>query len=426
MIHLAAVVDRRANSLVDTLVAEEPAILIEGPRGSGKSTILRSVVERVGGALVDLDDAATLAQIQAGSASVLESPRLVAIDEFQRAPEVLLTVKRIVDREGGAGRFLVAGSVSDRLLPRGTETLTGRVHRLTLMPLSAGETLGELTPWLPAALDADIPAVYSALGRDAVFELVAAGGYPGALRRPTTALQRRWLSSYLSSVADRDLPSLVDVRHPGSLGRLYRLVAQRTAATANVAELATRLGTTPHTARLYLGLLDRVFLVRELPSWSAGMSAREGRRSKLHVTDTGLAAVAVNMDAGKLRRHAIGGTFVETFVHNELVKQLSLLDEPVTLGHYRDRHGSEVDLIVERGDGSVLAIEVKASIDVGVRDTKSLGALRDHLGDRFIAGVVFHTGPLTVRLDDRIWATPISALWGGGGQVAVGALDATP
>lgn len=417
VLHLLGVVERHAKYLVSALVAEEPAVLIEGPRGAGKSTILRSVAEHLSGVLVDLDEADTLLQILAGSAGVLESSALVAIDEFQRAPQVLLTVKRVVDREGGVGRFLIAGSVSDRLLPHGTETLTGRVHRLMLMPLSAGEILGELALWLPAAIEGDIPQVRTRLGRDEVFELVAAGGYPGALRRPTVALQRRWLSSYLSSVADRDLPAMVDIRHPGALGRLYRLVAQRTAATANVAELASRLGVTPHTARLYLDLLDRTFLVREVPSWSAGLSAREARRPKLHVTDTGLATVAANMDAQKLRRHAVGGSFVESFVYNELAKQVTLLDEQVVIAYYRDRAGSEVDIIVERGDGSILAIEVKASVDVGSRDAKGLLALRDRLGDRFIAGVVFHTGPLTLRLDDRIWATPIPALWGGAGEV---------
>jgi len=393
--------------------------LLEGPRGSGKSTLLRAIAERRGGRIVDLDDPQTLAQVRSGSDSMLLSPGLVAIDEFQRAPEVLLAVKRVVDRQGGAGRFLVAGSVSDRLLPKGTETLTGRVQRVSLLPLSAGEVLGQLDQWLPRVLDGGgaVPLVQTELRRDAVFEMVAMGGYPGSLRRPTAALQRRWLMSYLATVADRDLPSLVDVRNPGALAQLFRLCAQRTAQTVNLAELAQRLGVKPETVRSYVNLLDRCFLVDELPSWALGTSAREGRRSKLHVRDTGLAAMTLSANASKLSRLLIGGALVESFVVAELRKQAAVIDEPLMFAHFRDRSGIEVDTIIERLDGSVIGVEVKAATAFGGTEGKGLRYLRDALGDRFICGVVLHTGPLTVQLDERIWATPIPALWGGGGVV---------
>lgn len=334
---------------------------------------------------------------------------------------MLLTVKRIVDREGGVSRYLLAGSVSDRLLPRGTETLTGRVHRVTLRPLSAGEVLGQPTQWLPQVLEGngEIPSIHTELRRDAVFELAAMGGFPGSLRKPTPALQRRWLNSYLATVADRDLPPLIDVRNPGALAKLFRLVVQRTSATVNLTECGNRLQVKPDTIRAYLNLLERLFLIDELPSWSVGLSAREGRRSKLHVTDTGLAAATLSADARKLGRLPIGGSIIESFVHSELRKQAALIDEPLEFAHYREVGGREVDLVIERGDGTVIGIEVKAATG-GSGDGKGLRFLRDALGDRFICGVVFQTGPLTVRLDDRIWATPIPALWGGGGVVPGG------
>ena len=334
---------------------------------------------------------------------------------------MLLTVKRIVDREGGVSRYLLAGSVSDHLLPRGPETLTGRVHRVTLRPLSAGEVLGQPTQWLPQVLEGngEIPSIHTELRRDAVFELAAMGGFPGSLRKPTPALQRRWLNSYLATVADRDLPPLIDVRNPGALAKLFRLVVQRTSATVNLTECGNRLQVKPDTIRAYLNLLERLFLIDELPSWSVGLSAREGRRSKLHVTDTGLAAATLSADARKLGRLPIGGSIIESFVHSELRKQAALIDEALESAHYREVGGREVDLVIERGDGTVIGMEVKAATG-GSGDGKGLRFLRDALGDRFICGVVFQTGPLTVRLDDRIWATPIPALWGGGGVVPGG------
>lgn len=416
MIALSQIVPRLADAHIRMLVSEEPAVLIEGPRGSGKSTVLHAIAGEHGVPVVDLDDLPTRAAILEGSVAPLLSPGLVVIDEFQHAPGVLSTVKRVVDREGGPGRFLLAGSVSGRLLPAGTETLTGRVHRVTLMPLATGELLGAHPEWLVEVLAAeDPPSVRSEVDRDGVFELVAAGGYPGALFRPTPKLRDRWFASYLSTVADRDLPNLVDIRNPGAISRLYRLSAERTASIATMTELAQRLDVKPQTARSYLDLLDRCYLTHELPSWTVGVSARVGRKPKLHVTDTGLAAAVLGLDAARLGRTAMGGLFLESFVVTELMKQAAMIDQPLALSHFRDRTGAEVDLVVERSDGSVIAVEVKSAATVNRSDGKGLRFLRDKLGDRLIAGVVFHTGPLTVQLDDRIWATPVSALWGGAG-----------
>lgn len=414
MVSISRIVPRLADDHIRMLVSEEPAVLIEGPRGSGKSTVLHAIAGEHGVPVVDLDDLPTRAAILEGSMAPLLSPGLVVIDEFQHAPGVLSTVKRVVDSEGGPGRFLIAGSVSGRLLPAGTETLTGRVHRVTLMPLATGELLRAHPEWLAEVLTAEEPPnVRSEVDRDGVFELVAAGGYPGALFRPTPKLRDRWFASYLSTVADRDLPNLVDIRNPGAISRLYRLSAERTASIATMTELAQRLDVKPQTARSYLDLLDRCYLTHELPSWTVGVSARVGRKPKLHVTDTGLAAAVLGLDAARLGRTTMGGSFIESFVVTELMKQAAMIDQPLALSHFRDRTGAEVDLVVERSDGSVIAVEVKSAAAVNRSDGKGLRFLRDKLGDRLVAGVVFHTGPLTVQLDDRIWATPVSALWGG-------------
>ncbi|CAN5529374.1 ATP-binding protein [soil metagenome] len=416
MINLSGVVPRYADEYVRVLVSEEPAVIVEGPRGSGKSTLLRAIAAQHGVAVIDLEDPPTRAAIMEGSVAPILSPGLVVIDEFQHAPQVLSTVKAVVDREGRPGRFLLAGSVSGRLLPVGTETLTGRVERVKLLPLAVGEILGAPDRWLPQLLaDPSPPTVRTRLGRDAVFALVAAGGYPGALRRRTRGQRSRWFVSYLAGVADRDLPALVDIRNAGSVSRLYRLAAERTGSQVTMVELAQRLDIKPQTVRSYLDLLERCFLVHELPSWTVGLAARVGRKPKLHVTDTGLAAAALGLDATRLGRGPVGGGLLESFVLGELMKQAAAADEPLQFSHFRDRTGHEVDMIIERVDGTVFAIEVKSAAMVGPSDGRGLRFVRDRLGDRFAAGVVFHTGPLTVQIDERIWAVPIPALWGGAG-----------
>lgn len=414
---LTRYVERDARPFLDALLMDEPAVLLEGPRGSGKSTLIREIADTRSAKVIDLDDDAVLSIIREDPFTALQSEGLVVIDEFQRAPSVLSVVKRVVDRDGRAGRFLLAGSVGARLLPTGSETLTGRVHRLHLPPLAVGEVLQGPGRLLPLLLTSQPPTVVSSLSRADYFDLIVAGGYPAALRRATPNLRSRWFASYLSSVAERDLPQLSDVRHPGALARLYRLVAQQTSGIVSRSAVAEQLAMGRTAASAYLDLLHHVYLITELPGWTIGVSAKEGRRPKVHVTDTGLAAAAIGMDAGRLASGGMAGAFMESFVLAEISKQLSTVGEPLTLAHFRDRSGVEVDLVVERSGGQVIGIEVKSATSVNEADARGLKFLRDRLGDRFLAGVVLYSGSLTGRLSDRIWASPVSALWGGDPRV---------
>ena len=414
MITTSEHVDRWADPFIDRLLDEEPAILLEGPRGSGKSTLLRSIAHRRNALLLDLDDDSVLRFVREDVGSALASPTLVAIDEFHRAPEVLSQVKRVVDREGGTARFLLAGSVSSFLLPPGTETLTGRAHRLSLMPLAAAEFLAAKHRWLSELLvDGEPRNFRTTLERSDVFEVVSAGGYPAALRRATPTQRTRWFASYLATVTDRDLPDLVDIRHSGALSRLYRLLAQRTSSTAINTELSQVLELSQPTTASYRRLLERLYLTTELPGWTVGVSAKAGHRAKVHVTDTGLAAGVLSLSTQRLATAAVGGAFLESFVVAELIRQATSIDEALTFAHFRDRSGVEVDIIIERPDGSVVAIEVKSARTVNQHDARGLTFLRGRLGERFQCGILFHTGPLTARLGDRVWAVPVASLWDG-------------
>ncbi len=407
-------VSRDALPVLEHLLHEEPAILLEGPRGSGKSTLAREIAAGRDARVVDLDDEAVIAFVQQDPTTALTHPGLVVVDEFQRAPAVLSVVKRIVDRSGEPGRFLLAGSVSARLLPAGAETLTGRVHRMSLPPLSTAEIVESDSRLLPALLNDDEPApITSSWRRPDYFEFLAAGGYPAALARRTLNSRRRWFASYLGSVAERDLPQVADIRHPGALPRLYRLVAQQTSTVMGRTALGEQLGLAPATARAYLDLLTHAYLVCELPGWTVGISAKASHRPKIHVTDTGLAAASIAADGHRLASGQLAGLFLESYVVTELMKQAILIDEPLTLAHFRDRSGIEVDIIIERPDGRVIAIEVKSATTTNQADARGLRFLSERLGDRLQAGLLLHTGPLTARLSERIWAIPVSALWGG-------------
>ena len=208
--------------------------------------------------------------------------------------------------------------------------------------------------------------------------------------------------------------------------RLYRLVAQQTSTVVGRAALGEQLGLTAGTARAYLDLLTHVYLVRELPGWTVGISAKASHRPKIHVTDTGLGAAAIATDGHRLASGQLAGLFLESYVVNELMKQAILTDEPLTFAHFRDRSGVEVDIIIERPDGRVIAIEVKSATTTNKADARGLHFLSERLGDRMQAGLLLHTGPLTARLSERIWATPVSALWGGGAPAGMADLGDDP
>ena len=286
------------------------------------------------------------------------------------------------------------------------------------------EVSGAKHRWLAELLAAGEPRNFrTTLDRGDVFDVVAAGGYPAALRRATPAQRTRWFASYLVTVTDGDLPDLVDVRHSGALSRLYRLIARRTSSMAVNTELSQALDVAQPTASTYRRLLERLYLTTELPGWTAGVSAKPGHRAKVHVTDTGLAAGVLSLSAHRLATAAMGGAFLESFVVAELTRQGTTIDEALTFAHFRDRSGVEVDIIIERPDGSVVAIEVKSARSVNQRDASGLTFLRDRLGDRFQCGILFHTGPLTARLGERVWAVPVAALWDGTAGVASSSRD---
>ena len=238
------------------------------------------------------------------------------------------------------------------------------------------------------------------------------------LRRATPTQRTRWFASYLATVTDRDLPNLIDIRHSGALSRLYRLIAQRTSSTAINTELSQALDISQPTTASYRRLLERLYLTTELPGWTVGVSAKAGHRAKVHVTDTGLAAGVLSLSAQRLATTAMGGAFLESFVVTELTRQATTIDEALTFAQFRDRSGVEVDILIERPDGSVVGIEVKSARTVNPHDARGLTFLRDRLGDRFGCGVLFHTGPLTARLSERVWAVPVAALWDGVSSIA--------
>ncbi|MBV9314478.1 MAG: DUF4143 domain-containing protein [Pseudonocardia sp.] len=161
-------------------------------------------------------------------------------------------------------------------------------------------------------------------------------------------------------------------------------------------------------------MLEAVFLIARIPAWSPNLTQREIRAPKIFITDPGLACHLRELgDSGVTNPELVAasdGPVIEGFVAMELLRQTAWSDIHIRLSHYRDRDSTEVDLIVE-GRGRICAIEVKAGNGSDKSAVRNLARLRDHLGERFAAGVVMHTGGSASQLGDRLYGLPISALW---------------
>ncbi|RJQ79232.1 ATP-binding protein [Pseudonocardiaceae bacterium YIM PH 21723] len=393
-------------------------VILGGPRQSGKTTLLRLLQESHGGSWRSLDDDLILE-------TALDDPREfvgygqrpVIIDEIQRGGDrIILAIKYQVDRDNDPGQFVLAGSTRFLTVPTLSESLAGRAVFVDLWPLAAVERAGVAADIASTLVNSPrdlLGAVASSWSRGDYLELMCAGGYPEVLRLPSNALRYSWFDGYVRTVIQRDVQHFADIQYSAAMLRLLRLLAARTGSPVVIADLARTLEITQQTIRNYLTYLDIVYLTIHVPPWSTSLTTKAAKAAKTYISDPGLAAHFLDADADGLRMpgNPALGPLVETFVATELTKLLANQQSGMTLQHYRDRDGREIDFILEKRDGTVIGIEVKASSTVTSKDVRHLAWLRDKLGDRFAGGIVFHLGEHSLPFGERLQAVPVSALW---------------
>ncbi len=408
-------VARHAQRAVEAALADTRVVVVLGARQVGKSTLLEQVAsaEGAGREVLTLDSQPVRAAATADPAGFVAALRTpVAIDEIQRVPELMTEIKLRVDRDKNPGQFAITGSANLLEMKQVKDSLAGRAEYLRLHPFSQGELLGRRESFVPSLASGAFPRVTDApVGRQAYAGILAKGGYPEVQRRSSNRRQR-FFESYVEGILERDLATLGDVADRAVVSRLLQAIGATSGAELNIERLSSSLGTPASTIRRHIELLEMLFLIRRVPAWSNNLLARSIKRPKVHVADTGLLAYLVGADERRIESDLdLGGMFFETFVVMELHRQISWLDDRPQLFHFRDRHQREVDTVIENRDGSISAVEVKASATVQGRDFRGLNHLKAKLGNRFRAGVLLYTGANTVSFGDRLAAVPLSGLW---------------
>jgi len=421
-------VERLVDRWLVELLADVPAVMVVGPRAGGKTT----TASRLAQSVLRLDQRQARDAVDADPDSVLASfDRPLLVDEWQLSPEVLGAAKRSIDVDSDPGQFLFTGSAVD---DAGIDQWpgTGRVIRLRLWGLTRREIEGTVAG--PSFVDRLIQQIDD--GDEVRFALPVnrpdiAGyvdraldsGFPEALNRTSVRTRQVWLRSYIDHLVGRDVSLIGEVRQPGNLRRYLRALAVTTGGVPSATTLAESAAISRVTAERYDRLLERLFVVESVPAWASNRLSRVARRPKRYVTDPAIAGVLLGADRrAVLRDGDLLGKLVDTFVAAQLRPELEIGEMASFMYHLRQQDGRrEVDLIIERADGALVAIEIKASSTVNGHDARHLVWLRDQLNTPepggpgstapFRAGIVFYGGEFVRPLSERVWAVPICALW---------------
>lgn len=415
---------------LDELIGALPAISLEGAKGVGKT----ATAQRRARTVLRLDDPDQRTLLHADPSRLVTGPPPILVDEYQRVPGTWDRIRRAVDDDPAPGRFILTGSASSD-----EERHSGalRIVVMRMRPLSLAERgLAEPAVSLGALLSGARPALRGGteVGLTDYVETLLASGFPGVSGAGERA-RRLHLDSFLSRVVDRDVPDEtgVRVRRPAALRAWMAAYAAATSTTTSYEKIraAARPGDgevslSRATCEHYRDLLERLWILDPLPAWSPGFSRldRLTGAPRHHLTDPALAARLLGVDADALlaRRPLPDGA--RTFVRDgnltgALFESLMALSVRVyaqrhdaRVHHLRTQGGrQEVDLIVERSDGAVVAVEVKLSSAPSAHDLRHLRWLRERLGDRLLDAVVVTTGREAYRrADDGIGVVPAALL----------------
>ncbi len=400
---------------VQAALRDTPVVFVQGPRQSGKTTLVQSLKEDGhDAAYFTFDDAAVLAAAQSDADGfVTNLPPKVILDEVQRVPELFRAIKRSVDTQRQPGRFLLTGSANALVLPKVSESLAGRMEVIALSPFSQGEIEGQREHFIDACFaKAFNPGNYRDAGWPALAERIVHGGYPEILTRPSNARRQAWFGSYVTTILERDVRDISNVQGLRELPRLLRLAAARASGILNFAHLARDAAMSQTTLQRYWALFEATFLVRSLPAWTANLGTRLVKSPKVMLGDTGLLCYLLGLDVERLQNDALmTGAVLEAFVGIELTKQITWSETRPALFHYRTHTQHEVDFVLEDAAGRLVGVEVKKTASPSAGDFKGLNHFRDAVGKKFLRGILLYTGSNSVAFGPDMHAVPVSALW---------------
>jgi predicted AAA+ superfamily ATPase len=402
------------STLLDRL-RRSPVVVVVGARQTGKTTLVRTFPLARGRRYETLDALATLDRARHEPEALVASEEPLTLDEVQRAPELLIAIKREVDRNRRPGRFLLTGS-TNLLLQKGVgDSLAGRAFYLTLRPLTEREKSGRPAPVWPKLFEAeDAGHAMRSLARKTAFDwrqAALAGGFPPAALISDEVGRQLWFDGYVETYVQRDLRDLAQVGDLGAFARLMKLAAMRNGGLLNHADLARDAALGRTTAQRWLSLLETSYLVTSVPAFAASRGKRLIKAPKLYFGDTGLGLhLAGVADSAMLADEPNQGVWLENVVLNDVLAWRESETRKPEIHHFRSAGGQEIDFVIQQGR-RLLPIEIKSKRAARADDARSIDEFCRSMGPaRSPFGVLLYDGTETTQLTRYTLAAPLGAI----------------
>ena len=408
---------RLLTPVVEETLRQFPVVVLTGARQTGKSTLVQHLPSAGTRRYLTLDDLDLQARARHAPDVLLEEGGRLTLDEVQRAPDLLLAIKRAVDRQRRKGAFLLTGSANLLLMRKVSESLAGRAAYLTLLPMTEREKRGtpEPGPWgrlLEAESTKELARGLERETRPAVdwTERALVGGYPPVVLADSAQERTRWFEGYVRTYLERDLQEIASISALADFRRVMGLAAARLGRILNQSELGRDAGLSQPTVHRYLNLLETSYQLVRIPAFSRSRTRRLVKSPKAYWGDTGLAGFLLRLgDAAEVRRHAAGGALLENMVLAQLLAWREVEARRPEVSYWRTAAGIEVDFVLE-ARGRLLPVEVKASARARPEEARALEMFLDEHPRAASVGLLLYGGKDVVPVSRRVLAAPVGAV----------------
>ena len=397
-----------------------PAVYINGPRQTGKTTLVRDLLAKNYRAkFITFDDTLERAAAQRNPLRYMrDSGTPLIIDEVQLVTDIFRPLKLLIDEQRGKarttkatanGHYLLTGSANLQVIPKLASAMAGRMATLTLLPLSAAEAMGKTSNFLERCFAKDFTDIKR--GNIKITEIMRRASYPELKQMPKNMVDS-WFKNYIQKITLEDPRQIYNLEKAELMPILLQALAVRAGNLINDASIGRELGLNAVTTRTYRTILNGTFVTNRLRPWHRRITRRLVKSDKIFFHDTMLLCYLLGSTPETLLKSnpARFGHVLENFVLSELCKYNFATGEKLAISFYRTNDGREIDFILEKKN-KLVAIEVKHAENITDKDLAGIKELQAHTGKDFHCGIVLCNAPRVISFDDNIYLVPFNALW---------------
>lgn len=399
-------------------ILSRPVVYLKGPRQVGKSTLVQNLKIKDTQYYTSFDSPLILEAAKSNPSAFIkgiEQDALVILDEIQMVPELFRYLKIAVDEARQKGKnqtlLLLTGSANLLALPSLSDALVGRMSVLDLYPFSASEYFSTDKNFIADLFESEFSV--AKVEKSNLLEVIKNSTFP-EISLGNNINRIKWFDDYLTTIIQRDVKTLSDIRHPEKIITLLSVLSHRAGAIMNDSAVCSEVGLDRKTYEKYKAQILNTFLAFEVLPWTTTNNYKKRfiKSPKIYFTDTNMLSYIMRRDLDEIAKNdpRVFGYVFENFVATEILKQTSILPE-MNFYHFRTIQDKEVDFVVERNNGDVIAIEVKASSSIKTADIKGILEFQSITQDKFKKGIILYTGEEIVPFGNKIWAMPVDLLW---------------